>query len=82
MHDTLKNTFTKLLLIYAGDNDGTGLRNLLCRNTLGTHRPSFLFTVSLNTYSFTRVSNPACWNKPAKYSMRRTDGKQTLETKH
>ncbi len=62
--------------IYAGDKDGTVLLNLLCRNTRGTHRPSFLFTVSLNTYSFTRVSNPACWNKPAKYS--RTDEKQNI----
>lgn len=64
---------TKMWLNYASHYEETGLQNLLCRNTRGTHRPSFLLTVSLSTYSFTRVSNPACWNKPAKYSVRRTN---------
>lgn len=49
-----------------------GLMNLLWRNTRGTHSPSFLFTVSLKTYSFTRVWKPTCWNMLAKYSERET----------
>lgn len=50
-----------------------GFRNLLWRKTLGTRRPSFLFTVSRSTYSLTTCSYPTALKRWDKNSTREKD---------